>query len=82
MAYQIMIVKIEARSHQAPKVQECLTRYGCNIKTRLGLHETSPEYCAEDGLVILELTGKKEENEQLKKELESLEGVTVQYLEI
>ena len=82
MAYQIMIVKIEARSHRAPKVQECLTRYGCNIKTRLGLHETSPEYCAEDGLVILELTGKKEENEQLKKELESLEGVTVQYLEI
>jgi len=77
-----MIVKIEARSHQAPKVQECLTRYGCNIKTRLGFHETSPEYCAEDGLVILELTGKKEENEQLKKELESLEGVTVQYLEI
>ena len=77
-----MIVKIGARSHQAPKVQECLTKYGCNIKIRLGLHETSPEYCAEDGLVILELTGKKEENEQLKKELESLEGVTVQYLEI
>ncbi|MDI3542643.1 MAG: hypothetical protein PWP57_246 [Candidatus Atribacteria bacterium] len=82
MAYQIMVVKIGARSHQALKVQEYLTKHGCNIKTRLGLHETSPEYCAEDGLVILELTGKKEENEQLKKELESLEGVTVQYLEI
>ena len=82
MTYQIMIVKIGARSHQALKVQECLTKHGCNIKTRLGLHETSPEYCAEDGLIILELAGKKEENEQLKKELESLEGVTVHYLEI
>ena len=82
MAYQIMVIKIGARSHQALKVQECLTKHGCNIKTRLGLHEASPEYCAEDGLIILELAGKKEENEQLKKELESLEGVTVHYLEI
>ncbi|MDI3524876.1 MAG: hypothetical protein PWP60_175 [Candidatus Atribacteria bacterium] len=80
--YRLLILKIAARSQQAPQVQEILTQFGCNIKTRLGLHEASPEYCAEDGLVILELTGKQEEIEQLKERLQKLEGVTARYLEI
>ena len=70
MAYQIMIVVLEARSHQAPKVQECLTRYGCNIKTRLGLTKPLGILC-EDGLVILELTGKRRKR-IAEKELKSL----------
>jgi len=80
--YRLLILKIAARSQQAPRVQEILTQFGCNIKTRLGLHEASPEYCAEDGLVILELTGKQEEIEQLKERLHKLEGVTAHYLEV
>jgi hypothetical protein len=82
MSYQILIVKIGSRSNQALRVQEILTRHGCAIKTRLGLHEVSPDYCAEDGLVILELTGKKEEVEKLKQELEKLENVSTRYVEI
>lgn len=82
MMYQILIVKIESRSNQALKVQEVLTKHGCAIKTRLGLHEVSPNYCAEDGLVILELSGKKEEIDKLRQDLEKLEGVTVRYIEI
>ncbi len=80
--YRLLILKIAARSKQAPQVQETLTQFGCNIKTRLGLHEVSPEYCAEDGLVILELTGKQEEIDQLKGSLNKLEGVITHYLEI
>ncbi|NSW75229.1 MAG: hypothetical protein HPY68_00360 [Candidatus Atribacteria bacterium] len=82
MMYQILIVKIESRSNQALKVQEVLTKHGCAIKTRLGLHEVSPNYCAEDGLVILELSGKKEEIDKLQQDLEKLEGVTVRYIEV
>lgn len=82
MMYQILIVKIESRSNQALKVQEVLTKHGCAIKTRLGLHEVSPNYCAEDGLVILELSGKKEEIDTLQQDLEKLEGITVRYIEI
>lgn len=82
MMYQILIVKIESRSSQALKVQEALTKHGCTIKTRLGLHEVSPDYCAEDGLVILELSGKREEIDKLQHDLEKLEGVTVRYIEI
>ncbi|MEN3185188.1 MAG: hypothetical protein ABDK94_08465 [Atribacterota bacterium] len=80
--YQILVIKIETRSSKALKVQEVLTKHGCTIKTRLGLHEVSPDYCAEDGLVILELSGKQEEVEKLQQDLEKLEGVTVRYIEI
>ncbi|MGC8778317.1 MAG: hypothetical protein ACP5Q4_06520 [Candidatus Caldatribacteriaceae bacterium] len=82
MSYQILIIKIGSRSQKALRVQEVLTQHGCTIKTRLGLHEVSPDYCAEDGLVILELTGAKEEVEKLKQDLEKLEGVSTRYLEI
>jgi len=82
MAHKLLIIKIGARSNQATKVQEILTKHGCSIRTRLGLHETSPNYCAEDGLVILELADNAEDVQALKGDLEKLPGVTVQYLEI
>ncbi len=82
MAHKLLIVKIGGRSHQATQVQESLTKHGCSIRTRLGLHETSPNYCAEDGLVILELANNPDDIEALKSDLEKLPGVTVHYLEI
>lgn len=82
MSYQILLIKIGSRSNQALSVQEALTRHGCAIKTRLGLHEVSPDYCAEDGLVILELTKDTEEITKLRGELEKLPGVVTQYIEI
>jgi hypothetical protein len=82
MAHKLLIVKIEARSNQATKVQEVLTKHGCSIRTRLGLHETSPNYCAEDGLVILELADNQEDIQALRNDLDKLPGVTAQYLEL
>jgi hypothetical protein len=82
MAHKLLVVKIGARSNQATKVQEVLTKHGCSIRTRLGLHETSPNYCAEDGLVILELADNQEDIQALRNDLEKLSGVTAQYLEL
>ncbi|HAX97829.1 MAG TPA: hypothetical protein DCY12_02780 [Candidatus Atribacteria bacterium] len=82
MAHKLLVVKIGARSNQATKVQEVLTQHGCSIRTRLGLHETSPNYCAEDGLVILELADNQEDIQALRNDLEKLSGVTAQYLEL
>ncbi len=82
MARKLLIVKIEARSHQAPKVQETLTRHGCAIRIRLGLHEASTEFCAEDGLVILELLDDVQEIQNLQQDLEALDKVTTHYLEV
>ncbi|AVP62472.1 hypothetical protein C3B64_18955 [Clostridium botulinum] len=81
--FSIMAIKISPRNEIAPKVQEILTRNGCIIKTRLGLHEATNASCSKCGLILLELlNNKKEDIENLSKDLTSLEGVSVKLLEI
>lgn len=73
----IMGIQIGDREHEALKVQELLTKHGCIIKTRLGLHEAG-NLCSSKGLVILEfISGKDEEVEVLRKELAALDEVVV-----
>jgi hypothetical protein len=73
---KLLLVKVGDRPKNALKVQEVLTRYGCNIKTRLGLHEFAPECEQEDeGIILLELMGKEEEIVRMKEELEKIDRV-------
>ena len=39
-------VHVTDRAHQVPQVQKLLTEYGCNIKTRLGLHRVDEQVCS------------------------------------
>ncbi|EJP6473424.1 hypothetical protein ACFLKB_11810 [Clostridium sp. FAM 1755] len=81
--FSIMAIKISPRNEVAPKVQEILTKNGCIIKTRLGLHEATNDSCSKSGLILLELlNNKKEDIETLSKDLSSLKGVSVKLLEI
>lgn len=74
--FSIMLIKISPRSKIAPQVQELLTKHGCIIKTRLGLHEASVNSCSKSGLVILDLLNEtQDEIDELKNELNSLDGV-------
>ncbi|MDZ5254283.1 hypothetical protein [Clostridium sp. LIBA-8841] len=81
--YTIMAIKLSPRTTVAPKVQEILTRYGCIIHTRIGLHEATENTCSTSGLILLNLTpNEKEEIENLDKELNSLEDVTAKILNL
>lgn len=71
----IMAILIDKRTDAAPKVQKILTEHGCVIKTRLGMHESSN--CADEGMIILDLTASDSEVEALEAELKSVEGVKV-----
>ena len=71
----IMAILVDNRTHSAPKVQEILTKYGCNIKVRLGLHEVDERHCSDEGLIILQLCGSEEDIKKLEDELNSLERV-------
>lgn len=82
MTYKVILVKIDHRSSEAAKVQEILTEYGCNIKVRLGLHEVSKDYCANDGLIVLEVGGKDEELKALLNELSKVNYVQAQLIEM
>ncbi len=69
---------VENRIAEAGEVQGVLTKYGCNIKTRLGLHAVTDESCAVDGLIVLELCGAASECDALESALASCKGVRLQ----
>ncbi len=74
----ILGIQIGDREHEALKVQELLTKHGCIIKTRLGLHESGEGLCSSKGLVLLEFLQNKEvEIEEMESELSKLESVIV-----
>lgn len=77
MTCYIMVVKIGERREHSPKVQEVLSQFGCSIKVRLGLHETD-NVCSEEGILILQLTGEKDDMLGLEKALNELPSVKAQ----
>ena len=50
----ILGVHVTNRATQVPSVQNLLTEYGCNIKTRIGLHHVDDQVCSPRGLILLE----------------------------
>ena len=79
---KIIGIQVGNRENEALKVQELLTKNGCIIKTRLGLHESSDDLCSTSGLIILEfLSGSDTESEILEKELSTLSSVVVRKME-
>jgi hypothetical protein len=81
MECNIMIVKIGERRKKSPEVQEVLSRFGCSIKTRLGLHEAG-DVCSEEGVLVLQLTGDRSEMKKLEGALNELESVKAQMVMI
>ena len=80
METTIMAVSIDPRSAHAPQIQTILTKHGCIIKTRLGLHEVSQNSCSEEGLIILHIHSSLDEIKTLENELLDVEGVKVKYM--
>ena len=74
----VLGVHITERVKHVPQVQELFTKYGCSIKTRIGLHEVSEKFCSPNGLVLLEMAGPEEPTFELIEKLEAVEGVDVQ----
>jgi hypothetical protein len=75
---RVLGVMVANRSEAAIKVQEILTKFGCSIRTRLGLHELEMDHCESCGLILLELMGDPQECIRLENELWAVEGTKVQ----
>ena len=54
---KILGLHLTDRVKEAIKVQDVLTKFGCSIKTRLGLHDVNDDVCSTNGIIILELCG-------------------------
>ena len=75
---RILGVLITDRQKEAGKVQTVLSKFGCSIKTRLGLHGVIDDLCSSSGLIILELTGATSDMDKLEKELKEIGGTQTQ----
>jgi len=70
----IMIVKITERAQISPKVQEILSKFGCIISMRLGLHDAG-DRCSSNGFLVLQLCGDEGEIAKLETELNAIDEV-------
>ena len=79
MKHTIFGVHISHRVESVPAVQAVLTKYGCSIRTRLGLHDADNTSCSPSGLLLIDAFGP--ETEAFYKELQALKGVHVQRMD-
>lgn len=80
----IMGILLDNRRSTAVKVQEVLTKYGCIIRMRLGLHDPGncSGTCSNEGLIILQLCAPDVQRIQLQEELNSIKGVKAKMIEL
>ena len=78
----IMAVLQEHRVETATKVQEIFTRYGCNIRFRLGLHDAGIDTCSNSGLILLQVCGDKTAIEQLQSELQKVPHIKLKLMSL
>lgn len=90
----VMGILIDHRTKAAVKVQEVLTQNGCLISGRFGVHEvtagnpsseasrTTGEYCSDEGLIVLTISGSKSEADAMAKSLKAVDGVKVNLMEL
>ncbi len=78
MSKTILGFVLHDRIKKAAQVQELLTKYGCEINTRIGLHAASEDTCSKDGLILLEFIDNAEKAvKEFEKELKDIAEVDV-----
>ena len=75
--HTILGIHVTDRLRRAKEVQKVFTEFGCNIKTRLGLHEVTGDVCASNGLVLLELVGSAADLKKMEERLKAISGIEV-----
>jgi hypothetical protein len=74
----VLGLMVTNRVENAPQVQKVLTEFGCNIKSRIGLHEVTENLCSPAGLILLELFGDESECAAAEAKLRDIKGLQVQ----
>jgi hypothetical protein len=74
----ILGIHVTNRLKNAVDVQKVFTEYGCNIKTRVGLHDVDANVCSPSGVVLIEFFGSDDEASAMMAKLNAVEAVQVQ----
>lgn len=73
----ILGIKMNDRLENAVAFQAILTKYGCAIKTRIGLHNIETTACAPYGIILLEVID-EEKALLIEKELLEINEIELQ----
>jgi len=73
----ILGIHVTDRLNDAVPVQKVFSEYGCNIKTRVGLHDVGEELCSPSGIVLIEFYGSEADADAMAERLNAVEGVDV-----
>lgn len=79
MQHTIFGIHVSSRVENVPAMQAILTKYGCNIRTRLGIHDADSTSCSPSGLVLVDVFGP--EIEDFYRELRAQKGLDVQRMD-
>lgn len=80
--YYIIGLRVDHRHANALNLQKTLTEYGCNIKLRVGLHETGEDFCSDDGVIMLQACGEKGTIDRMMEAFNAVEGVSAKLLDL
>ncbi len=67
MTITIIGINLENRIETAIEFQRIITDFGCQIRTRIGLHPAMNDVCLNRGIILLEVAG---DTEKLIEKLE------------
>ena len=73
----IIGVKLSNRLDSAIEFQKIVSKFGCAIQSRIGLHKTEKRFCSSWGIILLEVIDNKVTSE-LEKELLHIEKIEIQ----
>ena len=76
----IIGIGIENRKETAINVQNVLTEYGCENKTRLGLNDYKETECSYKGIILVDVPN-REQALKLEEKLKEIENVTIKEME-
>lgn len=82
MKKSVLVILLKKRRSSAIRFQKILTRYGCIIKTRLGIHDGVLDKCSDTGLVILEIVGMDTEKKKFARELKGVPDLKLKLVEL
>lgn len=80
MKSSVISLVLEKRTEDAPDVQDVLTRNGCLIKVRLGVHDVKG--CSDNGLILLVVEGDDQEVQTFISDLKQFPRVRVNHMDL
>ena len=80
--YYIIGLRVDHRHANALNLEKTLAELGWNMKLRVGVHETSGEYCSDAGAIMLQACGDRDTIEKMVNAFNALEGVSAKWMDL